>query len=235
MADPRTTLETVIQTAIDSTMKEVHTMLPAIVQSIDTVEQTVDVQPTIKRKINGEIVDLPLLTGVPIRYPKTTDFSITWPIKTDDHVMIIFAERSIDNWLINGDLQNPGDIRKHNLSDGFAIPMMYPQTDLITSFDATNLQIRTTSGAGITLTPAGIIELNGNADFVTAFTDMQTAFNTLKTDLNNLITAYNSHIHITTATVGASATPGIISPTVAIGTPSTADMSGAKVDTVKVP
>lgn len=234
MSDPRTTLETAIQTAIDSFSKELHTCLPAIIQSIDTVEQTVDAQPTIKRKIKNILEDLPLLTGVPIRFPKCSDFSMTWPIKTGDYVMIIFAERSIDNWLINGGLQNPGDIRKHSLSDAFAIPMMYPQTDKITSFDDTNLQIRTTTGKGITLTPAGVLELNGNADFVTAFTDMETAFNQLKTDFNNLTTAYNTHIHVTTATIGAGATPGVLSPTLITGTPSTADMSSAKVNDVKV-
>jgi len=225
MADPRTTLETVIQTAIDSSLKELHTALPAIVQSFNKDEQTIDVQPTIKRKIKGEIVDLPLLTGVPIRFPKTSDFSITWPIKTDDHVLVIFSERSIDNWLINGDLQSAGDIRKHSLSDGFAIPMMYPQTDLISSFDDTNLQIRTSSGDGVTLTPGGIIELNGNADFVTAFNDMKVAFDQLVSDFNN-------HTHTTTAVTGGGGSPGVIA------TPSpgsTADMSNAKVDTVKVP
>jgi len=230
MADPRTTLETVIQTAIDSSLKELHTCLPAIVQSFDKTEQTVDVQPTIKRKIKGELVDLPLLTGVPIRFPKTSDFSITWPIKTDDHVLVIFAERSIDNWLINGDLQSAGDLRKHSLSDGFAIPMMYPQTDLISSFDDTNLQIRTSSGSGITLTPGGIIELNGNADFVTAYTDLKIAFDQLKTDLNNFITIFNAHIHS-----GVTTGPGSSGSSPTPGTPSTADMSGAKVDTVKVP
>jgi hypothetical protein len=82
----------------------------------------------------------------------------------------------------------------------------------------------------INITPAGIVELNGNADFIIAFTDMKAAFDELKTDFNNLVTVVTSHVHsgVTTGsgTSGASTTPGVAS---------TADMSGAKVDTVKVP
>ncbi len=144
MAEKRTQLETVIQTAIDSALKELHTCLPAVVTKVSG--QTIDCQPTIKRKLAGELVNLPLLTNVPIRYMKTKTFSISIPIEVDDHVLVVFSERSIDTWLTQGGLQNPFDIRKHSLSDAFAFPMMYPETDLIPDFDASNLVIKTNSG-----------------------------------------------------------------------------------------
>jgi hypothetical protein len=37
--------------------------------------------------------------------------------------------------------------------------------------------------------------------------------NNLENAFNDLVTKYNSHIHVTTATVGATPTPGVISPT----------------------
>ena len=37
--------------------------------------------------------------------------------------------------------------------------------------------------------------------------------NKLTTDFNNLVNLFNNHIHVTTATIGATPTPGIISPT----------------------
>jgi hypothetical protein len=84
---------------------------------------------------------------------------------------------------------------------------------------------------------ADLVELAeaGAGDFAVAFDDMKAAFDDLKQHLNDLITAYNAHIHVTTATVGATPTPGVINPTTSTGTPSTADMSGAKVEKVKVP
>lgn len=59
---------------------------------------------------------------------------------------------------------------------------------------------------------SGILELNGNTDFAVRYTALETAFNELKS-------AYNSHNH------GGSGT----------NTPSSADITATKVDTVKLP
>lgn len=143
---PTTSLEKVIQTAIDSALKEVHTCLPAIVTRVDYPNQLIDAQITIQRKLAGVLVNLPLLVNVPIRYMKSSTFSITFPIEINDNVMVLIAERSIDTWLTEGGIKDPVDIRKFDLSDAFAIPMMYHQKDVIPSFSTTNLEIKTNSG-----------------------------------------------------------------------------------------
>ena len=75
----------------------------------------------------------------------------------------------------------------------------------------------------------GIIELNGNADFAVRFSDLETAFNQHRDDFNNFINlTYNLHQH-PTAAVGAPSPPSIA------GTQTAADISGAKVDKVKLP
>lgn len=79
----------------------------------------------------------------------------------------------------------------------------------------------------------GTAEFGGDADFMVRYNELESAFNELKGDLNSLITAYNSHIHVTTATVGATAVPGILSPTPSAGVSSTADISGAKITEIK--
>lgn len=147
MADKtKTPLEQVIQTAIDTALKEVHTCLPAVVTRVDHSNQLIDAQITIKRKMSGKLVNLPLLVNVPLRYWKSKTFSITFPIEIGDHVKIVFAERSIDTWLTEGGIQNPFDFRKFSLSDAFAEPAMYHQKDVIPNFDSNNLEIKTNSG-----------------------------------------------------------------------------------------
>lgn len=75
----------------------------------------------------------------------------------------------------------------------------------------------------------GILQLNGDADFAVRFSELETAFNELKTDFNDFITnTYNLHNH-PTAPVGPVSTPSVT------GTESTADISGAKIDEIKVP
>ncbi len=79
----------------------------------------------------------------------------------------------------------------------------------------------------------GTFEIGGSVDNLIRFAKMQSAFDELRADLNAHIAAYNSHIHITTATVGGTAVPGIIAPTVSAATPSAADMTDAKIDELK--
>lgn len=217
----KSSLEEAIKITVDSMLKEVHTCLPAIVTSVDHATQLIDAQIVLKRKLAGELVNLPLLVDVPLRYWRSDTFSITFPIEVGDYVKIIFAERSIDNWLKDGGIQNPFDVRKFSLSDAFAEPVMYPQADVIPNFDPTNLEIKTNTGTGsIKITPGGDIYLNGNADSAIAYTDMKAAF-------DQLVTEVNAHTHggVTTGS-GVSGAPSV---------PATADMTAAEVTNVKVP
>lgn len=143
---PTISLEKVIQTAIDSALKQVHTCLPAVVIRVDNTTQLIDAQITIQRKLSNKLVNFPLLVNVPIRYWKSSTFSITFPIEIGDHVRILFCEKSIDTWLTEGGIQNPFDVRKFDLSDAFAEPVMYHQKDVIPNFSPTNLEIKTNSG-----------------------------------------------------------------------------------------
>jgi hypothetical protein len=78
----------------------------------------------------------------------------------------------------------------------------------------------------------GTIDVGGTSDNMVRYSELETAFNQLKEDFNNLVTSYNSHTHITTATVGPTAVPGVIAPTISTGTPSTADITPAKIDEI---
>ena len=204
MADKATTpLEKVIQTAIDSALKEVHTCLPAVVTKVNHSEQLIDAQLTIKRKMAGQLVNLPLLVNVPIRYWRSKTFSITFPIEVDDHVKIFFAERSIDTWLSEGGVQNPFDFRKFSLSDAFAEPVMYHQKDVIPNFDPTNLEIKTNSGD-----TKIIVKASEDVEVITT--------GDVKINCNNLDAIVATEAKITSATLVAnvSGTTTITCPTV---------------------
>ena len=204
MADKTTTsLEKVIQTAIDSALKEIHTCLPAVVTKVNHTEQLIDAQLTIKRKMSGKLINLPLLVNVPIRYWRSNTFSITFPIEIGDHVRIIFAERSIDTWLTEGGIQNPFDFRKFSLSDAFAEPAMYHQKDVIPNFDPTNLEIKTNSGD-----TKIIVKASEDVEVITT--------GDVKIDCDNLDAIAAAEAKITSATLVAniSGTATITCPTV---------------------
>ncbi|KPK95638.1 hypothetical protein AMJ80_04500 [bacterium SM23_31] len=86
--------------------------------------------------------------------------------------------------------------------------------------------------ARIKLNKNSEIIMNEGTDFAVAYTDLKTAFDKLKTDFNNFISVFNAHTHPYVDTpIGASVTSATATP----GTSSTADMSGSKVEKVKLP
>jgi len=175
--DRRASLESVISTAIDTALKEVHTIMPGQIISFDPVEQIADIQPQLKRNVDGELINLPVLSGVPVRFLKSGDFTITFPLKENDEVSVYVIERSIDNWFEDGGLQSPNDYRKFNLSDAYAVPVLYSQAQKINDFDPDNMVIKSTNGnAKITLKTDGTIEME---------TSGETIITSSKTTINN--------------------------------------------------
>jgi len=179
-ADRRASLESVLATAINTYLKDVHTMLPGQIVNFDPAEQLADIQPQLKRNIDGELVNLPVLSQVPIRFLKSGDFTITFPLKAGDEVALYFIERSIDNWLEDGGIQSPNDFRKFDLSDAYAVPVLYSQQQKITNFDPDNMVIKSTNGKSkITLKIDGTISME-----TTANTEITSAKTIINNDLN---------------------------------------------------
>lgn len=175
--DRRASLESVLSTAINTYLKDVHTMLPGQIINFDPVEQLADIQPQLKRNIDGELINLPVLSKVPVRFLKSGDFTITFPLKEGDEVALYFIERSIDNWLEDGGIQSPNDTRKFDLSDAYAVPGLYSQAQKITDFDPDNMVIKSTNGnSKITMKTDGTILME---------TSGETIISSSKTTINN--------------------------------------------------
>lgn len=78
----------------------------------------------------------------------------------------------------------------------------------------------------------GDIEINGNSDNAVRFSELESAYNQLKSDHDSLVSAFNQHVH-PTAAVGPPSPPTPV-PSVIPASNSTGDISGAKIDNVKV-
>lgn len=126
-------LAEVIQTAIDANLINMHTCLPAKVVSYDASTQTASVMPSLTQAY--ENTNNPYSTTLtPVKYPVIPNVQVIWPraaagqaymhmpLVADDDVTLFFCERSLDNWKQTGELSNPDDRRKFNITDAFAIP-----------------------------------------------------------------------------------------------------------------
>lgn len=145
---------------------EIRCAIPAKIISVDYNEVTCSCQPLIREKVknaNGEIVsvDLPVLLDVPIVYPGSSNYCITFPLSVGDEGLVIFADMCIDSWWQSGDIQDQFESRRHDLSDGFFIPSQMSQPNKYTSIDQTSLEIKSrVSGGHIKINGIDIDELN---------------------------------------------------------------------------
>jgi hypothetical protein len=162
-------LAELLRTAINYHLDDLHVMLPGSVQLYDPTSQTANIQPLIKRRVKcadgTELLEtLPVLVKVPIVFPRgggTPGFFITFPIQPGDYVMLVFAERSLDVWLADptADSTNPvdpGEFRKHDISDAVAIPGLYPFLSPLTDASPVNMAMGKSGGPQIHVTPADV-------------------------------------------------------------------------------
>ncbi|MCU4406513.1 Gp138 family membrane-puncturing spike protein [Acinetobacter junii] len=159
---------TIMQDAIKSELANFWTALPCEIDSYDSEAVTVNVQPLIKIPVmttSGDIetVELPVIQDVPVMFPCAGGFTITHPIKKGDECLVSFADRNIDLWWQSGGIQNPFDMRKHDLSDGFAFFRPQSQTKKISDISTDNLEIRNDeNNCKIQITPGGEIHFIGS-------------------------------------------------------------------------
>lgn len=123
----KVTLSEVLKASFETMLSQVHTCLPGKIETYDYEYQKASVKPLIKKKyLDGKVESLPVIVNVPVLFPRTANFSFTYPLEKDDLVLILFSERSLELYLEQGGEQEPGDRRKFDLSDAIVIPGLYP-------------------------------------------------------------------------------------------------------------
>lgn len=130
---------------------QLRVAIPGIVESFDAEKQTVSVQPAITENIQAgeeaaKATPLPVLTDIPICFPRAGGYSLTLPIKKGDECLLVFADMCIDGWWQSGGVQDQMETRRHDLSDAFAIIGTTSQPRKVTGYSTENMQVRTDDG-----------------------------------------------------------------------------------------
>ena len=128
--------------------------VPCIVQSFDVDAQTIVARPAIREQLvdeNGNKLwkDIPDLLDVPIVLPRAGGYVITFPIQQGDECLVIFGDSCMDAWWQNGGVQNQIEMRRHDLSDGFAILGCWSQPRVISDYSTDSVQLRNEAKSSI--------------------------------------------------------------------------------------
>ncbi len=147
-----------IQKQIDQYDFDLRCAAPGIIQSFDETKQTVVVQLAIKELVfmdTLQSIPIPQLGDVPLVVPRAGNFVITVPPKKGDECLIVFADTCIDSWWKSGEetgypnstgARDPMSIRRHDLSDAFAILGTWSQPKKIETYATDCMEIRTLDG-----------------------------------------------------------------------------------------
>jgi hypothetical protein len=167
------TLASNIKQGIDSRLKDLHTSMPGIVVTFDHINQLASVQPAVKRIFvssdgDKEVLtpsDLPILINVPVIFPRGGGFSLTFPVTEGDECLLVFCERSIDNWHETGKIKVPGARRFHSLSDATAFVGLSSLPNKIPDYDPVNVQLKKDDhSVYITVENDGGLDVHANND-----------------------------------------------------------------------
>jgi len=128
-------LSEVILNGIDQVMGNLHTSLPGRIESYDPGKQLAKVKPLLKRKYASEAdaISLPIISNVPVIFPRASNAFLKLPVQSGDYVQLIFNERSLERWIDLGGEVDPQDPSKFDLNGAVAIVGLYPKTEPLES------------------------------------------------------------------------------------------------------
>ena len=159
-------LAEVIREAFENRLSDLHTAMPGTIVKYDARTQEASVQPLLKRAYVNEdgsegLDELPIIQGVQVAFPRAGKYFMTFPLAKGDPVLLVFSERSLDEWSASSGkvTLDPIDLRMHDLSDAIAIPGCYPDTKPLPDSVGSGVAIGKEKGVHIRITDGDTIEI----------------------------------------------------------------------------
>lgn len=150
----------IINDLMQKISSSIRVAMPASVESYDFKTQKADIKIDMQELYRNETsLDYPVLSGVPVIFPRCGGASITMPVARGDTCLVMFLDRDSTSWLLGGKNTKPKSMRSHHLSDAVAIMGLSPftskspaknNTDMLISFD----------GSEVVLKPKGVIDIH---------------------------------------------------------------------------
>lgn len=164
---------------------EINTAIPGEIIAFDPVTQTASVNIAIQAQHHDTRVPVTTLPGVPVMFPGVMGFVITFPIKTFPcPCMLVFQQRSIDEWHTEGGVVDPLDNRSHDMSDAVCIPGLRHSKQAIADFNNENMELRSEDGSTKVVIADGKIALtNGEAELVSIVSQLLGALGSEKANV----------------------------------------------------
>ena len=174
---------------------DLRVCMPAKITEYDPGTQIAQVQPLIKRTLyrrsSSEL--LPIINDVLVVHSRTDKAMIRFPVNKGDIVTLVFADRSLENWLKgDGTEKDPNDTRSHSLNDAYAFLGGYPEGKKWTPKNKDALEIIVKAGTKITVGNESEELLQLASDAFNSLKDLTEELSQAMTDIQSITVTGNS-------------------------------------------
>lgn len=156
------TLPMILEAHADARMQDTHTAVPGQIVSWSASTQTATVQPTVRKPLPSAdgvqtYENPPEIQNVPCYVLRGGGYLVSVPFAQGDPVWLMFSEQSYAEYLENGVLSSPRDLRRHGIGYPFALPGPAP-TSLVLQSPSPNALVIGRDGQDelITVSPGSI-------------------------------------------------------------------------------
>lgn len=208
----------------DRIFQKLRVAVPAIVQDftpgppptvsvvIATRELVLSNQGGATVNIQTKSLDLPVLSDVPIVFPRGGGFNLTFPVQAGDEVLVVFADTAIDSWFQNGGSGNSQvSQRRHSLSDAVAILGLASAKHSPAAYSSSECQLTSDDGSVAISLSSGTITINANNVTVNAQTATVNGTTKVVIDGNSQTSidgiVFLQHTHPVSTAPGVTGTP----------------------------
>ncbi len=162
----------VIAELIRAGIARVRTIGPGKIETYDHATQRARVVATVYgRRWDEEtralvVTESRPVVDVPVLFFAGDTWALTGPIAEGDEVVLLAAERSIDEWKATGKAGAPAHLRRHDASDWFAIPARSSSVEVLSSDAVHGTDVVLWSSNGIRLCSSAAVHFVARADRV---------------------------------------------------------------------
>lgn len=126
----------------ESKTDNLRVAMPGKIIDFDEEKQTATVQPLIKEYVRDKWESLPQLLDVPCFFPRAGGYCLTFPVKPDDEVIILFNDMCLDAWWQSGGEQTQLETRRHDLSDAMCFFGITSVPKAVTEYSTNSVMLR---------------------------------------------------------------------------------------------
>lgn len=207
-----------VQAVVQGERADQRTCIPATVQSYDLATQRATVQAGVQLQLlDGTTISEPVFADVPVAWPSAGGYSFHAPLAAGDEVLVVFAERSIDEWLAAGGYDRvANDTRRFSAQDAIAIPGLRSAPNALpanarpagavcvaAADGAVRMEIR---AGGVVTIFANEVRLGDDSAVALALANL------VDSRLASIRTAYNTHVHTATGPTAPTTPPTVLLP-----------------------